>query len=252
MNLSQFADLLSTVALKLFSCGAETRLIVQTSERIAKACGFIATVVVHHGMINVKVEKDHDSYTTFVRTLTPGINMANLIDYTILCKQLEDRLIDIQEFETKFNQINNKHYNPFLLILMIGFATGAFSYINGGSFDASYTGIIAGMITMAAKLFMQRAKLFPLFIFTSCGFIGTISSFCVGNIIFSLDNYNQALAMVVSLLLLIPGFPFINGILDLFKGYVTMGVSRLLTTFMLISAVCLGIMMAFSLLPLRW
>lgn len=57
--------------------------------------------------------------------------------------------------------------------------------------------------------------------------------------------------MVVSLLLLVPGFPFINGILDLFKGYISMGTVRLIHTIILVASVCLGIILAFSILPIN-
>ena len=56
---------------------------------------------------------------------------------------------------------------------------------------------------------------------------------------------------MVSLLLLVPGFPFINGVLDLFKGYIAMGTVRLIHTLILISSVSLGIILAFSILPIN-
>ncbi len=252
MNCKSIVDLIADLSSRLFRCGAETRLIVQTSERVAKACNSNAVIVVDPGKISVKVEYQGEVYETFVPSPRISINMGSLVSYVRLCRQLENGQISPAELAKKISEVKIKSYNPLLLVIAIGLATGAFSYINGGSADASYTGILAGMITMASRVLMQKAMLFPLFIFTICGFLGTFTSFLIGTYIFELDYYNLVIAMVVSLLLLIPGFPFINGILDLFKGYVTMGISRLIDTFMLISAVCLGIMMAFSLLPIGW
>ena len=49
MKNSEFAELIAYIAKRMYMCGAETRLIVQTSERVAKAYGHQASVVVTPG-----------------------------------------------------------------------------------------------------------------------------------------------------------------------------------------------------------
>ena len=243
MKNSEFAELIAYIAKRMYMCGAETRLIVQTSERVAKAYGHQASVVVTPGFIGVSLKcpasGGNDS--------EPAEECSSFAK----CREAEHGLLTQDELKQKLGEIRSFPYNPFLMIVLIGVATASFSVINGGDIPASLTGLFAGSITMAAKILMQRYHLFDMFIFTTCGFVGTISSYWIGTEIFDLSRYNLAVAMVVSLLLLVPGFPFINGVLDLFKGYIAMGTVRLIHTLILISSVSLGIILAFSILPIN-
>lgn len=260
MKNSEFAELIAFIAKRMYMCGAETRLIVQTSERVAKAYGHQASVVVTPGFIGVSLKcpapcgndsEPAGECSSFAKIEHGGLNMHNLVTYTRLCREAEQGLLTQDELKQKLGEIRSFPYNPFLMILLIGVATASFSVINGGDIPASITGLLAGSITMAAKILMQRYHLFDMFIFTTCGFVGTMSSYWIGTEIFDLSRYNLAVAMVVSLLLLVPGFPFINGVLDLFKGYIAMGTVRLIHTLILISSVSLGIILAFSILPIN-
>ena len=56
MKNSEFAELIAYIAKRMYMCGAETRLIVQTSERVAKAYGHQASVVVTPGFIGVSLK----------------------------------------------------------------------------------------------------------------------------------------------------------------------------------------------------
>ncbi|MBQ3776263.1 MAG: threonine/serine exporter family protein [Ruminobacter sp.] len=260
MKNSDFAELIVSLARRMYMCGSETRLIIQTTERVASAYGCQATVIVSPGSVGVKLvfpvsdEREYrEEYTTFGRIDRVGINMHNLVFYTRLCQDAEKGLITADELMEKLEHIPQFSYNRLFMVAAVGIATAAFSVINGGDMDASMTALVAGTITMACKLLMQKFHLFDMFIFTTCGFISTIISFWVGTGIFHLSEYNLAVAMVVSLLLLVPGFPFITGILDLFKGYTSVGATRLINSIMLVASVCLGIMTAFSILPIdKW
>jgi len=46
----------------------------------------------------------------------------------------------------------------------------------------------------------------------------------------------------------VPGFPFVNGVLDLFKGYYSMGILRLVNTMILLLAVSVGFTLALNFL----
>jgi len=54
----------------------------------------------------------------------------------------------------------------------------------------------------------------------------------------------QQLWIVV--LLLVPGFPLINGVSDMVKGYINTGISRLVFALLLAGATCGGILLAMT------
>jgi uncharacterized membrane protein YjjP (DUF1212 family) len=54
------------------------------------------------------------------------------------------------------------------------------------------------------------------------------------------------IAMASSVLLLVPGFPLINGVSDMVKGYINTGLSRLMLAMLLATATCGGILLAMT------
>ena len=56
-----------------------------------------------------------------------------------------------------------------------------------------------------------------------------------------------AIALAASVLLLVPGFPLINAVLDVVKGYYNMGLARWLTASMLTLSATVGIVLAMKL-----
>src|SRR5574344_794748 len=240
-SLKLITELLLDVAYRLCICSAETRLIVQTTERIAKAFGYVD--------VDVIVHDNGEQYSLLKKVEHIGINMHNLTTITHLCLKIEHGELPIEEALKSLKKIKTYAYNPYLMCFVIGFATFAFAFLNGGSIDASYVGFCTGFLTMAVRLFLQSKKLFPLFVFTMGGFVATLFAYLFGKYVFMVSEEDLKVSMVVSVLLLVPGFPFMNGILDVFKGYSNMGISRLITTFVLLACVCVGITMAMEILP---
>ena len=103
---------------------------------------------------------------------------------------------------------------------------------------------------MALRVFLQKYALFPFFVFGVLGFFGTLISYGCGAWIFHLEPQDMEIALIIGVLLLVPGFPFVNGVLDLFKGYYAMAFTRLMLTTMLLMAVSLGITGALYFIPL--
>ncbi len=256
------AVLLDTAVALCRSC-AETRLIIQTTERVGHAFGYRnVEVIVNPELIGVTVHTANESYTLFKKVQHIGINMNSLTSITQLCLQAEHGKLSFKEFAQILKDMTPHHYHPLLMCLIIALATLAFAFLNGGGLPAILEGqgssmcavaFISGFVTMAVRLLLQKYQLFTIFIFACCGFIGTLTSYYLGTQVFNLTAENLTVTMFVSVLLLVPGFPFVNGVLDIFKGYNVMGCARLLTTLILLFAVSVGIIMAFALCELeRW
>lgn len=64
---------------------------------------------------------------------------------------------------------------------------------------------------------------------------------------YSLGN-DPHIALASSVLLLVPGFPLINSLADILKGYVNMGIGRWTIATVLTFGACLGIVFALNLL----
>lgn len=243
-SINYVASVLLKYATTLLSCSAETRLIIQTTERLSKAFGYNSEVVVAPTHIILTVKKDDEVCSVVKRVDGIGINMTKLYQLIRLCLDVEKQKVTLEEVDEFLKNLKNFSYHPLLMCFVIGVSTLGFSYLNGGSFDACVVGFFSGFITMAARLFMQSKHLFVLFIFAMSGFIATLVTTLISSFIYPLSNEDLTVALTVSVLLLVPGFPFMNGILDVFKGYHQMGLSRLFTATVLLASVCVGIISA--------
>ncbi len=250
-DLKYLTELIAQLAMQVISCGAETRLAVQLAQRVARAYGCKSEIIIIPAMVCVRLYRGDQYYSTFHHSPFVGLNLHNLITYTRLCRQVEQGELDPRALTEALRQIKSYSYNSLVLIFVIGLATWAFCLLNGGSVYAAMTAFLAGSMTMALKHLLHRYSLFPLFIFSCCGFVGTILSISLGSHLFNLSNMDLSVAILVCMLPFVPGFPFINGILDIFKGYVTMGINRLFRAGMLIAGVCVGIVFALSIFPVR-
>lgn len=61
----------------------------------------------------------------------------------------------------------------------------------------------------------------------------------------------STVAMAASVLLLVPGFPLINAVADMFKGHINTGLARWALASLLTLATCIGVVMAMTMWGLR-
>lgn len=251
----KFAKFLAKVAEQTAMSGAETRIIVQTTERVAKAYGYDSTdVIVSPESISICLHIGEKTYIDVIKNKIIGINMHKLTLLTDLCLRAEHGQISVEEFANELKNLKSSSYHLVTLIFAISAATSAFAIINGGSFKIACVGFFSGFVTILIKQILHKCKLFSMFIFMASGFVATISSILLSKLfsfllpdVFQFQPEETLLVMIVSILMLVPGFPFVNGILDIFKGYTLMGISRLMTTFIIIASVCVGITVALEL-----
>ncbi|CSD44237.1 putative Inner membrane protein [Vibrio cholerae] len=64
-------------------------------------------------------------------------------------------------------------------------------------------------------------------------------------VIYQLGN-KPTIVMASSVLMLVPGFPLINAVADMLKGYINMGIARFVMASLLTLATALGIVAAMS------
>ncbi|MGN1394659.1 MAG: threonine/serine exporter ThrE family protein [Succinivibrionaceae bacterium] len=245
-----FAKLLLLVAHRLAMSGAETRLIVQITERIAKAYHYPSVeTIVNPEEIMIVLHNNNQDIVQVAKNKTIGINMYSLTAITSLCLKAEEHTIDILKFKAELEKIKPYHYPDFVVALAVALASAGFVMTNDGNFKCMFVSFCAGLFTIIVKLLLQKFKFFMIFVFAFSGFCATLSSYFFAANIFNCDSQEIRWVLFVSVLMLVPGFPFMNGVLDIFKGYLLMGFSRLVTALIIVLSVCMGIMVAMSFLP---
>ena len=129
-------------------------------------------------------------------------------------------------------------------MLGVGLACGSFAIILGGNYQEFVASALAAMITQLIRFRWTRLKMNPYLAITLCSIIATGSSFSLAT--FVLYASNARLAMIASVLLLVPGVPLINSLIDLIQLDLISGVTRgIYATFLLIS-IGIGLLVVLS------
>ena len=226
--------------------GAESILIEQTAQRLGKALGansvelsLIPSAIVLTTLYN------EQSVTTTRRVHHKPINMSIVCEIQKIVLKMEKNDYDINYLYTILKNIEPNYYNRWLVVFMVGLACVSFAYLQGGDLFSLGITFVASSIAMITRQELSKRRFVMIITFGITAFVATLIAGASKLYGFS-STPNIALA--ASVLLLAPGFAFVNSFLDSFKGYMMMGWGRWLEGTILTLATSVGIIFAISLL----
>lgn len=226
--------------------GAESILIEQTAQRLGKALGansvelsLIPSAIVLTTLYN------EQSVTTTRRVHHKPINMSIVCEIQKIVLKMEKNDYDINYLYTILKNIEPNYYNRWLVVFMVGLACGSFAYLQGGDLFSLGITFVASSIAMITRQELSKRRFVMIINFGITAFVATLIAGASKLYGFS-STPNIALA--ASVLLLAPGFAFVNSFLDSFKGYMMMGWGRWMEGTILTLATSVGIIFAISLL----
>jgi len=232
-------------AVLMMEYGAESILIEQTAQRLGKALGvssveisLIPSAIVLTTLVN------NQSVTTTRRAHHKPINMSIVYDVQRMLLHVENKRANIDMVFKTLKEIQPNYYNRWLVVFMVGFACASFAYLQDADWPAFGITFLAASIAMFVRQELAKKKFVLIITFGITAFVATmIASISQIEGISSTPN----IALASSVLLLVPGFPFVNSFLDTLKGYLSMGWGRWLHAMLLTLATSVGIILAVSL-----
>ena len=144
--------------------------------------------------------------------------------------------------------IKPNYYNRWLVILMVALACASFSYLYGADIWAFSITFISSALAMFIRQELTKRRFMLIITFGITAFIATLLSST--SLLFDLTT-TPNVVFAASVLLLVPGFPFVTSFLDGFKGYLSMAWGRWLQASLLTIATCMGIVLALSVLNIK-
>ena len=243
---TEVTQVLVKTAQMLASCGAESRIIEQTTCRLGHALGVESVEMAITPSAIILTTLNHGSCITTTRRIHEfGIHMQVLCEIQRICILAEKRLLEnTAEVRARLDAIKPFRYNRWLVVLMIGLSCGSFSLLFGGDWPVFMITTLASAVAMAVRQEIAYRHFSPLLNFSATAFVATVIASMAT--LFELGSHPE-LAMAASVLLLVPGFPLINAVLDVVKGYYNMGLARWLTATMLTLSATTGIVLAMKL-----
>lgn len=229
----------------LLAHGAESTLVGSITQRIGLAAGMDEVEVsLSASSLVVTTVKDEHCITTARRSPDKGLNMRVVTEVQRICIMMEKGIFDYQLAQQKLNGISPKRYNRWLVVFMIGLSCAAFSRLAGGDWPVFVMTFIASAIGMIVRQEFGHRHFNPLVNFAITAFVTTLIS--AQAVIYGIGSHPE-IVMASSVLMLVPGFPLINSVADMLKGYVNMGIARFVFASLLTLATCLGIVGAMNL-----
>ncbi|MNR17309.1 Inner membrane protein YjjP [compost metagenome] len=132
---------------------------------------------------------------------------------------------------------------------MVGLSCACFCKLNNGGWDGAVVTFFASAIAMYVRQVLTQRHMHPQINFCITAFVATT----VSGLLLRLPVFvnTPTVAMAASVLLLVPGFPLINAVADMFKGHINTGLARWAIASLLTLATCIGVVMAMTLWGLR-
>ena len=228
----------------LLQHGAESTLVADISRRIGVACGAdnVETSLSASSLVITTVVQEH-CMTTTRRCPDRGINMRVITEIQRVCIMTEKGLFDVSSAHEKLKNISLARYNRWLVVFMIGLSCACFSSLAGGDWPVFMITFLASSVGMIIRQEIAHRHFNPLLNFGITAFVTTLIS---GQAIVFQVGEQPFLAMASSVLMLVPGFPLINAIADMIKGYINMGIARWTMASLLTLATSIGIVGAMN------
>lgn len=228
----------------LLQHGAECSLVEQMLLRLGKALGLESVEVAQttHSIIVTGLYQGR-CITTTRRFYDKGINMHIVCELQHLVTNAESHGFRYQQITNLLDRVEAVKYPVWQVIPMIGLSCAAFSRLFGGDWLIFLITFVASSAAMLIRIALHHRHHNPYVIFCCTAFIAT--TVASSAVTFQWGNQPQ-LALAASVLLLVPGFPLINAVSDMTKGYVINGVGRWFVASILSASVAAGIALSLA------
>ena len=246
---SKITQTIIKAAVLMLEFGAESELVEQTAKRVGRALGVdsIELSMISSAIVLSTLCQSQSVTTTREISHSP-INMSVICDVQNVVADLERYARNVEYVQQELENVQPNYYNRWLVVLMIASSCASFAYLNGADFGAFSNTFFAAGFAMFVRQVLARKKILLPINFGITAFVATIiASFCH---VFDFSS-TVNIALSSSILLLVPGFPLTNSMLDAIKGYLKMGWGRWLNALLLTLTTSIGVTLALSVLKMK-
>lgn len=231
-------------AILLMQFSAESVLVESVSRRLGLALGADSVeVALTANGITITTLCGNRSDTTVRRNIDRGINMKVVTEVQRIMLRAEAGELGTDEVRQELEAITEERYNRWVVAVMIGLSCACFARLAKADLASCGLTFVASFAAMTMRHQLAHLHFNPLVNFAIAAFIAT--SIAAQGLIHNFVG-KPNVAMAASVLLLVPGFPLINAVSDMVKGYVNTGIARGMMAALLCAASCAGILLAMT------
>ena len=246
-NLCNVGEIVAEYAAHMMGCGIHTSRVIRSAKRIGEAYGYAVNISVFQKslILTLKDESEHKSFSEVVNIPPLPISFEHNSELSALSWETYDERLPLDAVREKYEKIiSAPSIHPLFVLLLAGFANGAFCRLFGGDWLSTGIVISATMAGMFLKQRMTASGVNHFIVFIASAFIASICASM--SLIF---DTTSDIALATSVLFLVPGVPLINGIIDIVEGHTLTGFARLTQAALLI--ICIAIGLSFTLILVK-
>lgn len=227
----------------LLQNGASSHRVEETVHQIGTGLGCDwMDVLVSHNAIVVTTISAGDFRTKIRRIPKHRVDLTIVSAVNRLRYRISDGTLDAGLLRKELQRISaRKPMYPFwLTAIMIGLACGAFCRLFGGSYEAFALTAVASTAGITVRRMLSREEFNTYLI--------VIAAALVTSLIAALGKYigirDYPIALAAGVLMLIPGVPLINMVLDFVRGHINVGMSRGILSLLITFSIAIGLLLA--------
>ncbi len=242
--LPEIAHLVLTVGRMLLEWGANARTVHEAISTTAIGLGCdSADAFCQHAAIITVLRRGHESHTQMGKVGEHVVNLRrtqNLQDIIRRVGQGELTCVEAQR-EVELVPTKTKHYPVWFICLATGLACSAF----GRLFKSDWVAFLPTLIGAGVGQYVRHTLFHKKYnIFLTAGTVSFIAALLAGFGAKALGSVHLPLAMVASVLLLVPGIPVLNAQIDVIEGKPNLAAARALRITFLLLFMALGLSIA--------
>lgn len=252
-------DLLVRTGCILMASNADCSRVMRNMKRCEAYLGLpheYIHIFLNYNIIMVNLSDETHSFSKYQRI------DSHCVEFTVISKVSkmlwtairEDWSLDRYEQELEALKHVKKQYSPWMIAICAGFACGGFCVQFGCDWPAFFYASIPAILGFRLKMFLGKLHWNTYVNIAICAFLATLLAWlttfislnptlaaALPSFMHSATPYHPLMACT---LFIVPGVPLINFVSDMVSDYVQVGLTRAVTTMMIILAMSFGIALA--------
>jgi uncharacterized membrane protein YjjP (DUF1212 family) len=245
MTREERSNLILTYARVLYINGGSTHQTLGAAERLSSCLGFRATIFPHWGELEVQAEDSDSKFISAIEATPSGVDMDRVASALRTVEELCDGRLAQGNATEAINRIAEAPPAPTWLFTLAA-AVGAVSLaVLFGVQHVTAAALIFGSAAAGAILRRTLAR------YSTNIFLQPFSAALVAGVVGALAvryelSSSLRLVAVCPCMVLVPGPHFLNGMLDLIRGRINLGTSRLGYAVLIVVAISTGLLLGLA------
>lgn len=241
-EITKLGILLLRIGTMMQSNGASTGRIRITIDRIIKAYGYHANMLITYRTMTITILNSsyEPVFNSIKRTVPMGVNFKIISGISRMSLLIDQQIWKLTEIEDELVRLSTLPHYPRLLVLVLVSAAGAsFCFLSGGNYIAMGVTALATFVGLFVRQESTKMRFNPHICVFFAAFTATLIAGAFRKFFPELELV-QAFATCV--LFLIPGVPLINSVNDIVDGNILNGVIRAVVGFVISFMIALGML----------